>query len=90
MSVKFPALLINHMGVIIMTKEIITSLHFLLKKLISSHPSACEQSSEDFAHPERGSEFCLPKHRSSVPFASARELQQPGLESCRFNEVIWK
>lgn len=35
MFVKFPALLINHMVMIVMTKEIITSLYFLLKKLIS-------------------------------------------------------
>jgi len=61
--VKFPALLINHMGMIIMTKEIITSLHFFLKKLISSHPSACKQSSEEFASPECGSEFRLPEQR---------------------------
>lgn len=87
---KFPALLINHMGVIIMTKEIITSSHFLLKKLISSHPSACEQSSKEFACPERGSEFRLADHRSSAPVVSARELQQPGLESCRLNKVIQK
>ena len=78
------------MGVIIMTKEIITSLRFLLKKLMSSHPSVCEQSSEEFASPERGSEFRLPEHRSSAPVASARELQQPGLESCRLNKVIQK
>lgn len=57
-----------------MTKETITSLHFLLKKLVSLHPSACEQSREKFASPERGSEFRLPEHRSSAPAASAREL----------------
>lgn len=89
-GLKFPALLINCMGVIIMTKEIITSLHFLLKKLNSSHPSACEQSSEEFASPEHGSEFRLPEHRSSMLVASARELQQPGLESSRLNKVVQK
>lgn len=45
------------MDVITMAKERITSLHFLLKKLIPSRPGAREQSSEEFASPERGSEF---------------------------------
>lgn len=54
---KFRALLIDHMGMIAMAKERITSLHFLLKKLIPSHPGARQQSSEEFASPECGSEF---------------------------------
>lgn len=37
-SVKFPALVLNHMGMNIMTKEIIILQHFILEKPISSAP----------------------------------------------------
>lgn len=39
-SGEFPALLMTHMGVIIMTKEIIAPLYSLFQKPISSHPGA--------------------------------------------------
>lgn len=83
--VKFPALLLNYMGVCIMTKEIIILQRFILEKPISSHPSACLQSRARFARPDCGSELRLLKLGCSCCV-----WEQTQLESCRLNKIILK